>query len=122
MTQQILTASDKTESIQLSNCFKSKPKFSRGLKQLAPSVVYNKGRNIVYLGCNANEVESYLQSIGNFYRCQNMTVRKPKHTTGFDREIVIRDMQPETDTYAYGLDSLVNGQIFKHWDKDGWEY
>ncbi len=118
---QILTASQKTESIQSSNCFKSKPKFSRGLKQPAPSVVYNKGRNIVYLGCNANEVERYLKSIGNFYRCLDMQVKKAKYTD-FEREIIIRDMQPETDTYAYGLDSLVNGQILKHWDKDGWTY
>ena len=118
---QTLTASKSTEPIHLSNCFKNKPKFSRGLKQLAPSVVYNKGRNIVYLGCDRTEVEKYLKSIGNFYRCENMQVKKAKYTD-FDREIVIRDMQPETDTYAYGLDSLVNGQILKHWDKEGWTY
>ncbi len=102
------------------NC--SPTKSSKVVKQLAPSIFYNKGRNIVYLGCNGDEVERYLKSIGNFYRCEEMTVRKPKYNTDFEREIVIRDMYAEANFYAYGLDSLVNEQNLKHLDRGGWKY
>ena len=101
---------------------KSKAKSSKVVKHLAPSVFYNKAHKIVYLGCNVNETEAYLRSISNYYRCRKMTVGEPKHVTGFEREIVIRGMQLKSDSDAFGLDILVNGEILKHWDKDGWRY
>ncbi|MGF1488734.1 MAG: hypothetical protein ACFBSE_16740, partial [Prochloraceae cyanobacterium] len=102
--------SNKASNSQATNNQK-KAKRSRSLKDLAPNILYNQRRNIVYVGCNLDRVEGYLHSFSTFYRCEDLTVREPEYIQGFDREIVIKDMQPYTDTYAQGLDTLVNGQI-----------
>ena len=99
-----------------------KGKRSRSLKDLAPNILYNQRRNIVYVGCNLDRVEGYLHSLSRFYRCEDLTVKEPEYIQGFDREIVIKEMQPYTDTYAQGLDTLVNGQILVHWDRGGGKY
>ena len=86
------------------------------LTQLAPSIIYDRANQTVYIGVIASEVKSYLKSLSIFSRCEEMEVRKAKYTD-FDKEIVIRDLQEESDGYAQGLDYWVESENLKHWDK-----
>lgn len=69
---------------------------------------------LVYLGCQKNEVPGYIKTFNIFYRCGYCEARKPKHLKDFEAEIKIRGMQRETDTHAFGLDSLVRSETAKH--------
>ncbi len=69
---------------------------------------------IVYLGCQKEEVSRYVKTLNTFYRCDWCEVRSPKHLKGFEAEIKIRGMQREADTYAFGLDYLIQSESAKH--------
>ena len=69
---------------------------------------------LVYLGCKQDEVAGYIKTLNTFYRCCWCEIRQPKHLSGFEAEIKIRGMQRESDTYAFGLDYLVESQQAKH--------
>ncbi len=69
---------------------------------------------LVYLGCQKNEVPGYIKTFNIFYRCDYCEARKPKYLKDFEAEIKIRGMQRETDTHAFGLDSLVRSETAKH--------
>ncbi|MDJ0719671.1 MAG: hypothetical protein QNJ54_36510 [Prochloraceae cyanobacterium] len=68
-----------------------KAKQLQQLTLLAPSVVYDEEKQIVYLGYDSREVKGYLSSLETLYRCEEIEVRAPKYTDG-DLEIVIRDL------------------------------
>lgn len=74
----------------------------------------NKPAFIVYLGCKKDEVSGYVKTLNIFYRCDWCEVRSPKHLKEFEAEIKIRGMQREADTYAFGLDSLINSEAAKN--------
>ena len=59
---------------------------------------------LVYLGCQADEVEGYIKTLNTFYRCYFCEVRKPKHLKDFEAEIKVRGMQRYSDSNAFGLD------------------
>ena len=69
---------------------------------------------LVYLGCKKDEVPGYIKTFNIFYRCDYCEARKPKHLKGFEAEIKIRGMQREADTYAFGLDYLIQSESAKH--------
>ena len=73
---------------------------------------------LVYVGCHLDEVESYLKTFNTFYRCCLCEVRKPKHLLEFEAEIKIRGMQRYSDSYAFGLDYLVESETTKHFGAD----
>ena len=89
----------------------------------APSVVEDLATNIVYLGCDAKEVQGYLNTLSILYRCSECWVNKrPEHLNNFEKEIVIPDIQAVSDTYAWGLDYLIQNQLVKHWGINDDEY
>ena len=69
---------------------------------------------LVYLGCTKNEVPGYIKTFNIFYRCDYCEARKPKYLKGFEAEIKIRGMQRETDSHAFGLDTLVRDQTGRY--------
>jgi hypothetical protein len=69
---------------------------------------------IAYLGCNNDEVAGYIKTLNIFHHCDSCKVRKPKYLKGFEAEIKIRGLQRETDSYALGLDSLLESEEAKH--------
>jgi hypothetical protein len=69
---------------------------------------------LVYLGCNKAEIAGYIKTLNIFYRCYWCEVRKPKHLKNFEAEIKIQAMQRESDSYALGLDSLLESEEAKH--------
>ncbi len=77
---------------------------------------------LVYLGCNKDEVEGYVKTFNNFYRCQWCEVRKPRHLKEFSAEIKIRGMVRYSDSNALGLDYLVESEEAKHLGADFDEY
>ncbi|MEA5511786.1 hypothetical protein VB715_18600 [Crocosphaera sp. UHCC 0190] len=62
----------------------------------------------VYVGCKRDEASGYIKTFQTFYRIEWCEVRKPKYLNDFEVEIKIPGMQRETDTYAFGLDYLVD--------------
>jgi hypothetical protein len=82
---------------------------------------------IAYLGCKKDEVAGYIKTLNIFYRCYWCEVRKPKYLKNFEAEIKIKEMQREADSYAWGLDYLVESEEAKHiccdyQDLKIWEY
>ena len=69
---------------------------------------------LTYLGCNKDEVAGYIKTLNTFYRCHWCEIRQPKYLKEFEAEIKIRGMQRESDTYALGLDSLLESEEAKH--------
>ncbi len=89
----------------------------------APSVVSDLARGLVYLGCDAREVQGYLSTLSLWYRCSECRVNKrPEHLFDFEREIVIPDIQAASDINAWGLDYLIQNQLVKHWGINDDEY
>lgn len=82
----------------------------------------NEPAFMVYLGCSKDEVSGYVQTFNRFYRCEWCEVRKPQYLKDFEAEIKIRGMQRYADTYAFGLDSLVESEEAKHLGADFDEY
>ncbi len=90
---------------------------------LAPSVIEDQAKGVVYFGCSASEVVSYLNTFAKLYRCSECFVSDiPEHLPEFDIEIAIYDMQIETDGTAFGLDYLAESQNLKHWGIDSDRY
>ena len=79
---------------------------------------------VVYLGCSKDEVSGYIKTFKTFYRCELCEVRKPKYLRNFEAEIKVRGMQRYADSYAFGLDYLVESETAKHigCDSDEYEY
>lgn len=77
---------------------------------------------IVYLGCRSDEVKGYVKTLNTFYRCCWCEVRKPRHLKEFEAEIKIRGMQRCSDSYAFGLDYLLESEEAKHLGTDFDEY
>ncbi|NJL51752.1 MAG: hypothetical protein HC930_05140 [Hydrococcus sp. SU_1_0] len=94
---------------------------------------------VVYLGCSEAEISGYLKTINTFYRCSCSIsstggtpatlfraswseIRKPKYLSDFEVEIKIRGMQRYADSYAFGLDYLVESETAKHIGCDSDEY
>ena len=77
---------------------------------------------MVYLGCKKDEVAGYIKTLNTFYRTEWFEVRQPKYLKGFEAEIKIRGMQRYADTYAFGLDYLVESESAKHFGCDFDEY
>ncbi len=69
---------------------------------------------LAYLGCNKDEVAGYIKTLNIFHRCYWCEIRQPKYLKEFEAEIKIRGMQRESDTYALGLDSLLESEEAKH--------
>ena len=89
----------------------------------APSIIENEATGIVYLGCNSEEVQGYLSTLFIFYRCEHCWVNeKPEYLTEFEREIVIPDIQALTNSNTWGLDTLVDSELNKHWGINHDEY
>ena len=65
---------------------------------------------LVYLGCEKDKIASHIRTLNTFYRCYWCEIREPKYLEGFEAEIKIRGMQRQADTYAYGLDYLIETQ------------
>ncbi len=90
---------------------------------VAPSVVLDEARGIVYFGCSSSEVNSYLNTFAKLYRCSKCFVSDvPEHLPEFDREIAIYDMQASSDETAFGLEYLAESQNLKHWGIDSDRY
>ncbi len=90
---------------------------------LAPSVVRDETRGIVYFGCSASEVDGYLNTFAKLYRCSECFVSDvPEHLPEFEREIAIYDMQASSDETAFGLEYLAESQNLKHWGIDSDRY
>jgi hypothetical protein len=94
-----------------------------------PTDTYNWGNEteefpafLAYLGCKKSEVAGYVKTFNNYFRCDWCEVRKPKYLKEFEAEIKIRGMQRETDSYAFGLDYLVESQQNKYGEPDEDEY
>jgi hypothetical protein len=68
---------------------------------------------IAYLGCKKDEVKGYVKTLNTFYRAQSCEVREPKYLKKFEAEIKIRGMQREADSYAWGLNYLVESELSK---------
>ena len=85
---------------------------------------YDQPAFLVYLGCSQNEVKGYLKTLNTFFRIDWCEVRQPKYLSEFEAEIKIRGMQREADTYAFGLDYLLESEEAKHFgcDDDLYEY
>ena len=77
---------------------------------------------LVYLGCQKDEVSSYIKTFNTFYRCELCEVRASKYLKNFEAEIKIRGMQRYADTHAFGLDYLVESETAKHMGCDSNEY
>jgi hypothetical protein len=79
---------------------------------------------LVYLGLSRDEVEGYIKTFNNFYRCYWCEVRKPKHLIGFEAEIKVRGMQRYSDENAFGLDYLIESEVDKHFgcNEDEYQY
>ena len=77
---------------------------------------------IAYLGCQKDEIPGYVKTFNTFYRCCWCEVRKPRHLKQFSAEIKVRGMQRYSDTYAFGLDYLVESESTKHFGCDYDEY
>jgi hypothetical protein len=69
---------------------------------------------LVYLGCRQKEVPGYIKTFNIFYRCYWCEIREPKYLKEFQAEIKIREMQRESDSYAFGLDDLLKSEEAKH--------
>ncbi len=94
-----------------------------GLIRIAPSIIFDESREIVYFGCSASEVDGYLNTFAKLYRCSECFVSDvPEHLPEFDIEIAIYDMRIETDGIAFGLDYLAESQNLKHWGIDSDRY
>ena len=70
---------------------------------------------LVYLGCRQEEVPGYIKTFNIFYRCYWCEIRQPKYLKEFEAEIKVRGMQRESDSYAFGLDDLLQSEEAKHW-------
>ncbi len=81
---------------------------------LAPSVICDEDKGIVYLGCKASLLKGYIRTLETFYRCECLVNDTPQHLPNFEREIVIKGMQRESDSFAFGLDYLVDSETDKH--------
>ena len=91
--------------------------------QHAPSVVEERESSIVYLGCREDEVQGYLSTLFIFYRCEDCYVNaRPEYLTEFEREIVILNIEPETDSNTWGLDWLIDRELAKQWGINHDEY
>ena len=77
---------------------------------------------IAYIGCQPEEVSAYIKTLNTFYRIEWCEVRSPKYLVNFAVEIKIRGMQRYSDTYAFGLDYLVESESAKHIGCDSDEY
>ncbi|MDJ0718176.1 MAG: hypothetical protein QNJ54_28775 [Prochloraceae cyanobacterium] len=89
----------------------------------APSVVECQESGIVYLGCREDEVNTYLSTLFIFYRCEECWVNgTTEYLPEFEREIVIPDIQYETDVNTWGLDLLIDQERQKHWQISFDEY
>ena len=73
---------------------------------------------LVYLGCRQDEVPGYIKTFNIFYRCCWCEIRQPKYLKKFEAEIKIREMQRESDSYAFGLDDLLKSEEAKHFGSD----
>ena len=65
---------------------------------------------IVFLGCDQDEVEDWIEKLNNFYHCYWIEVRKPKHLQEFEAELKILGMKRCSDMDGLGLDFLVKSQ------------
>ena len=124
----------------LANEIKKSPHGSFKVTQLCQSVAICEAMNgdrygwgneeddqpafLVYLGCKKDEVAGYIKTLNTFYRCCWCEIRQPKYLSEFEAEIKIRGMQRESDTYAFGLNYLVESEEAKHFgcDDDLYEY
>lgn len=77
---------------------------------------------LVYLGCKKTEISGYIKTFNIFYRCEWCEVRRPKYLKNFEAEIKLRQMQRYADSYAFGLDYLVESEQAKHFGCDFDEY
>jgi hypothetical protein len=91
--------------------------------------IYNWGNQtedepafIVYLGCRQDETSGYIKTFNTFYRCEWCEVRPPKYLKEFTAEIKIRGMQRYSDSYAFGLDYLIESESAKHFGADSHKY
>ena len=50
------------------------------LTLLAPTVVYDQEKQVVYLGCDSGEVKGYLSSLETLYRCEEIEVRDSQYS------------------------------------------
>ena len=69
---------------------------------------------LVYLGCRQDEVAGYIKTFNIFYRCYWCEIRQPKYLKEFEAEIKILGMQRASDSYAFGLDDLLQSEEAKH--------
>ncbi len=80
---------------------------------------------VAYLGCSRDEAEGYIKTFQTFYRCFLHEVRKPKYLKDFEVEIKIYAMQRYTNGHAFGLDYLVESQLWRDFgcsSSDEYEY
>jgi hypothetical protein len=69
---------------------------------------------LVYIGFDRREdAIAVAETIRRFYRC-DAEVRKAKRIAGFEWEVKVRKMQRYTDSYAWGLDQLLESA--KTWE------
>ena len=78
------------------------------------NAAYGEPAFITYLGCKKDEVAGHIKTLNTFYRCYWCEVRQPKYLKGFEAEIKIRGMQRYSDTYAFGLDYMLESEEAKH--------
>jgi hypothetical protein len=69
---------------------------------------------LVYIGCeNYSEAQALKKTLFTFYRCQQILIRPALRMNTFSYELKVHRMQRNTDSYAYGLDLLVESQEAK---------
>ncbi|MDJ0713877.1 MAG: hypothetical protein QNJ54_06625 [Prochloraceae cyanobacterium] len=89
----------------------------------APSILECEETGIVYLSCAAHEVQGYLSTLFILYRCEDCWVNDtPEYLKDFEREIVIPDIEYQTDGNTWGLDWLIDQELTKHWGINDDEY
>lgn len=78
---------------------------------------------LVYIGFRSREEAIALKNtLLKFYRCSDVTLRPAKRMS-FEWEIKARGMQRYTDTYAFGLDYLIEGQHMQEWEEpEDWKH